>query len=196
MTSGEPKRALISGVTGQDGAYVAREGGSDDSVPAFRHAPEPGCLAGLVEARRKPVMRSDALSAQRAHYGHRVTSCLRGGMQDPRSSQAGHASRDLAPSRRGSGFVQSRESTGSRPARGRKGICCSSLGARFRTLCEAAIGCSRLALFTAASWRRSSCVPTVPEGLRDQLAQLLLGTPAESASDAFRLAQRTLIIQM
>src|SRR3954452_16103186 len=49
----------------------------------------------------------DHASAQRAHRGHRVTSCLRGGMQHPRSSQAGHAPRDLAPSRRGSGFVQS-----------------------------------------------------------------------------------------
>src|SRR5215203_6542977 len=37
------------------------EGGSHHSVPAFRHAPDPGCLAGLVDPRREPVMRPDAL---------------------------------------------------------------------------------------------------------------------------------------
>src|SRR5215207_2825639 len=39
------------------------EGGSRHSVAAFRDAPDPGCLAGLVEPRREPVMRSDALGS-------------------------------------------------------------------------------------------------------------------------------------
>src|SRR3954462_13352535 len=100
MTSGEPKRALISGVTGQDGAYVAREGGSHHRVPAFRHPPEPGCLAGLVEARREPVMRSDALGS--AEPSRVINTGAAGELHhrtDPGSRQHGdeqeeHATRD------------------------------------------------------------------------------------------------------
>src|SRR5215207_7643686 len=39
------------------------EGGSHYSVPAFRHAPDPRCLTGLVKPRREPVMCSDTLGS-------------------------------------------------------------------------------------------------------------------------------------
>src|SRR5215217_5683570 len=96
------------------------EGGSHQSVPAFRDAPDPGCLAGLVEPRREPVMRSDALgsaepsrvaparrsaSIARRSAGSRVVETTRSGSAPTSSSLLRYGYRKIAELLRRAGWL-------------------------------------------------------------------------------------------
>jgi hypothetical protein len=68
---------------------LSRSGGAAEMPAKLGDGADVGSLRRRRQIADRHVL--DHASAQRAHRGHRVTSCLRGGMQHPGSSQAGHA---------------------------------------------------------------------------------------------------------